>query len=184
MEELMHLPAVYRHRLDFPGIFPTCEQLIRPYHVHWRREAYCSEPGDFNHEIRKGNFEGEKTIQITAAKDSTYRTTGLVPLNRIMPAESEQNFDMLQDWLRCCLSTHESCQARSPEYSMGNKYTDKNTILLMRVIDVGSSWENEPRPHLLQTKGAIGAYMAFSHCWGSAECQLRTESSTLERFKH
>ena len=55
-------------------------------------------------------------------------------------------------------------------------------ILLTRVIDVGSSRENESRPHL-QTKGEIGAYTALSHHWGSTECQLRTESSTFESFQ-
>lgn len=66
---------------------------------------------------------------------------------------------------------------------MGNKCTDENAILPTRVVDVGSSRENDFRPRLLQTKGKVGAYMTLSHRWGSTESQLRTESSTLERFQ-
>lgn len=60
---------------------------------------------------------------------------------------------------------------------------DENAILLMRVIDVGSSQENDIRPYLLETKERVGAYMTLSHHWGSIESQLRMESSTLERFQ-
>lgn len=94
-----------------------------------------------------------------------------------MPASTEQNFDLLRDWLKCCLSTHESCRA-------GNKCTDENAILPTRVIDVGSSRENDIRPYLLETKGGLkGTYMTLSHRWGSTESQFKTESSTLKRFQ-
>lgn len=117
IERLVHLPAVYRHQIHWPGLFPLLEQLIKPYHINWRTEEYHSDGLD--HEVRKGNFEGGETIQVTAAKgmikftklissviililetDSIYRATGLVPLDKIMPAPSRQNFDLLRDWLK------------------------------------------------------------------------------------
>lgn len=65
IEELVHLPAVYRRQTRFP-LFPLLDQLIKPRHINWTTEEYRDDV--LEHEVRKGNFEGGETIQVTAAK--------------------------------------------------------------------------------------------------------------------
>lgn len=66
IEELVHLPAVYRRQTPLPGLLPLLEQLVQPYHINWTTEEYRYDV--FDNEVRKGNFEGGETIQVTAAK--------------------------------------------------------------------------------------------------------------------
>lgn len=63
---LSQLPAVYYR--DFPGLghLPVYKQLVKPSYVDWDRRAYQGEPGNFDSELRKGNFDGGETIQVTA----------------------------------------------------------------------------------------------------------------------
>lgn len=71
-------------------------------------------------------------------------------------------------WLKDCLETHKRCQ----------KAIGLNPRLPTRVVDVGS---REHHPHLFQTKGERGNYVALSYCWGESNTLKLTED-TLHGF--
>lgn len=66
IDELLQLPAVYRRSVSGLGHLPVCNQIVRPDYVTWDRCEYQGEAGDFIYELRKGNFDGGETIQVTA----------------------------------------------------------------------------------------------------------------------
>jgi hypothetical protein len=70
-------------------------------------------------------------------------------------ALSEQNLDLMLGWLQDCSTEHVGC-------SLGE--TDK---LPTRVIDVGLSSPECPKPFLLCSHELGGRYAALSHCWGT-----------------
>jgi len=63
---LSELSAVYYR--DFSGYPSICRQFVPSSYITWDRNQYRADPGNFNCELRKGNFDGEKTIQVTADK--------------------------------------------------------------------------------------------------------------------
>ena len=59
-------------------------------------------------------------------------------------------------WLHDCNTTHVGCSVGDPPK------------LPTRVIDVGLSSSEGPKPYLLCSGGLEGRYVALSHCWGTA----------------
>ncbi|KAJ1709085.1 hypothetical protein NYO67_8746 [Aspergillus flavus] len=184
---LSQLPAVYYR--DFPGLghLPVYKQLVKPSYVDWDRRAYQGEPGNgnFDSELRKGNFDGGETIQVTADNCSWYKANGLVPLNRVSRIISNATLEMLRGWLETCLENHNTCSMRSSGNTGDTTYNGEpgEAILPTRLIDVGCSEDSELCPRLVQTGGMTGTYIALSHRWGSQELTLKTLSSNVQSLQ-
>ncbi|KAL2076233.1 hypothetical protein VTL71DRAFT_1176 [Oculimacula yallundae] len=105
------------------------------------------------------------TLDLFAASDSHLAKRNLVH-GRPIPkfADSEACIDLIRNWTHECLTDHaDLCPVSiSP--------------LPTRVIDVGSATVS---PRVVVTKGAIGRWVALSHCWGT-KVRFILESKNLE----
>ncbi|KAF5873014.1 putative heterokaryon incompatibility protein [Botrytis fragariae] len=79
---------------------------------------------------------------------------------------SETNFDIAQDWIDTCSSTHYECPMV------------QDRPLPTRVIHVGSDAQE---PYLLSTHGMKGKYIALSHCWGGNISDLSKLNKTTAK---
>ena len=87
---------------------------------------------------------------------------------------SEQNLELMSEWLRDCSTRHVGCSVREPDR------------LPTRVIDVGLSSPACPKPYLLCSDGLDGRYAALSHCWGTPSASnpgFKTEAHNYERMR-
>ncbi|KAF2169148.1 hypothetical protein M409DRAFT_64912 [Zasmidium cellare ATCC 36951] len=78
---------------------------------------------------------------------------------------ADENFAVVNAWLQQCREEHLTCR------------TEVAGLLPTRVIDVHS----EP-PKLVLSRGAVGKYLALSHCWGGAISVLLT-TKTIDPFQ-
>lgn len=84
---LSELPAVYYR--DFSGYPPICRQFVPPSYITWDRSQYRADPGNFDCELRKGNFDGGETIQVTADKSDCLNQQSFVS-KRLINATDHQ----------------------------------------------------------------------------------------------
>lgn len=85
--------------------------------------------------------------------------------------ESEECLQLVEKWIRDCLSTHSDC----------DRPANRGT-LPKRVVDVGSV-DGRTKPKVYETNGESGQYAALSHCWGSIR-PIETTRDTLAVLKH
>lgn len=64
-EKLPGLPVVSRHQLAHRRELPLVEVMNLPSDLIWSRREYIGEP-NYESQVRKGNFNGGETIQISA----------------------------------------------------------------------------------------------------------------------
>lgn len=82
---------------------------------------------------------------------------------------SHGNFEIANQWLRVCRSSHPNCLLGSvPE-------------LPPRVIDVGKI-DGSEKPRLVHSRGSKAEYVALSHCWGGRISPL-LNTDTLATFQ-
>jgi hypothetical protein len=87
---------------------------------------------------------------------------------------SEHNLHLMSRWLEDCSMKHVGCPSGE---------TDK---LPTRVIDVGISSPECPKPYLFCSHGREGRYAALSHCWGTPSASnpgFKTETHNYENMR-
>jgi len=180
VETLPYLPAVSRceHRFELP--LPLVEELNLPSDMIWSRQEYIGEP-NYESQVRKGNFNGGETIQISAAEESLYQLRRFVPLRDIESASSPQNYQMLREWVDTCTASHEVCR-RPRTGNPDGDVCDDGPIMPARLVDVGSLEDLQPRLRLVGTEGMRGKYLCLSHRW-EKEPKLQTKRSNIERYR-
>ena len=65
--KLPSLPILSRHELVLEGALPLVEVMKLPSDLKWDRQEYIGEP-NYETQVRKGNFNGGETIQISATE--------------------------------------------------------------------------------------------------------------------
>jgi hypothetical protein len=76
--------------------------------------------------------------------------------------ELENFLKLTREWIETCVTDHPFC------------YLPSDISLPSRVLDVGGC------VRLIETRGALGEYVALSHCWGSEGGVLKTTTTNIE----
>ncbi|CZR57953.1 uncharacterized protein PAC_07843 [Phialocephala subalpina] len=84
------------------------------------------------------------------------------PARALSPSFSQENLQLLSQWLQNCVAEHPTCM-------------QKSSALPTRVLSVGSSTQ---KPYLYETRGEEAWYVALSHCWGPPTHRPLTTTKT------
>ncbi|KAH8727761.1 heterokaryon incompatibility protein-domain-containing protein [Phaeosphaeriaceae sp. PMI808] len=155
-----------------------------PWRVSWKRQWTGLQ------RYIKGEFNDGNTIQISAPKNSIYKSYGFFiedtesaikscgfSSQDIEPANSIRNKSLLYTWLRNCVEEHPQCQ----KSFSGDKFDldenmDETQPLPTRTLEVG---RDNDHIRLVSTVGKKGVYIALSHRWGPRK-NLRTLNGNLK----
>ncbi|OHE99076.1 heterokaryon incompatibility protein [Colletotrichum orchidophilum] len=86
-------------------------------------------------------------------------------------SSSPASLTLASTWLQDCLESHPSCRQAATA-----------SQLPTRVIDVGTAGLREP--HLVESRGASGAYAALSYCWGDPAAHPAFKTTRLNLGAH
>jgi len=106
------------------------------------------------------DFRLPMNLDVFLDQESSAEARSYVAGRAIQAANSDSNLEQVAGWLGDCLQSHSFCHT-----GVSSRHFDddpKTTVLPDRVIDVGSP---TVQPHLLETKGKTGRYVALSYCW-------------------
>ena len=122
--------------------------------------------------ISLGEFEFFTFSDALSGSPGPWKSIATKPIQS--HADSPRTFQILQDWLTQCRTSHSHCQAAAPVAS----------ALPSRVVDVGPpDGSQSPRLYIRGEKEIV-RYTILSHCWAPSHPCLQLLGSNLESLQH
>ncbi|KAI1147352.1 HET-domain-containing protein [Nemania diffusa] len=109
----------------------------------------------------------ERTVELFTLERSTSRWPKVKIARQVAAAaDSSECLEMIKTWISDCNINHRNCK-KTPSVPLPD-----------RVVFVGAGAE----PHLVESKGMLGKYIALSHRWGG-QVSLQLKGDNFDEFK-